>query len=274
MTASVRGVIAAAQFALLGGLLLVAGIVALRRLAGGPSFPLTEIMLAATGAAFAAACLVGRLVGLRWLGRSAPSWLDRAAAFVPLASCGLLIAGVLLPGTALAGGCLLVALLAVEETWSLSRLPWRRALGRDGVGSQFRDQSGLGLESASGVAKLTPDPLASASDETVDQQFTRRRAPDGEEVIEGFVRVRFAAGQRTAEAHIAFCPPLEHRPRVEFEAESGPAARIELGQVLPLGARLDVKLAQAAAQETAIVVRFTATAESKAVVGSATSRCA
>ena len=103
---------------------------------------------------------------------------------------------------------------------------------------------------------------------------TRRRSPEGEEVVEGLVRIRFAPGQRTAEAHVAFCPPLDRRPRVDFEAESGPEARIELGQVLPLGARFDVKLAQPARDETALMVRFVAVAESKAAGEAAAVRCA
>ncbi len=270
MTSSARHVIAAVQAGLIGGLVLVAGILAARRLAGGSSVPLSTAMLTVTGAAFAASCLIGRLIGLQLQRPAAPNWLSwlwQAARFVPLAACWLLVAGVLLQGTALAGGCVLVALLAVEETWCFARLPTRWALPRDGVGSQFRGHARVLTGHNEAATKLTPDPFTSApltaSDEALDQQWARRRTPNGEEVIEGLVRVRLGAGQRTAEAHIAFCPPLEQRPRVEFEAESGPPARIDVGQVLPVGARFDVKLAQASEQETAIVVRFAATAESR-----------
>jgi hypothetical protein len=267
MTPSVRHVTLAAQLALLGGLLLVSGIMAARRLVDGPTVPLSATWLAATGIAFAATCAAARLIGLPWPSLVGSRWRGQAARFVPLGACGLLVAGVLLPGTALAGGCLLVALLAVEETWCLARLPGGRALPRDGVGSRFRDLDGRGLAKVSEVTRSTPDPFASdrfasVDDETVDQQIARRRTPDGEETIEGFVRVHFGAGQRTAESHIAFCPPLERRPRVEFEAAAGPDARIELGQVLPLGIRLDLKLAQATAEPTAVVVHFAAVPES------------
>ena len=51
-------------------------------------------------------------------------------------------------------------------------------------------------------------------------------------------------------------------------------ARLELGQVLPLGARLDVKLARAASEETALVVRFVATADNNTAGEPAAMRCA
>ena len=118
-----------------------------------------------------------------------------------------------------------MVVLAVEETWSLARMPgawpsaWRRASDPTG------ETNSPGL----------------IEDESLDQQLVRRRGAEGEEVVVGQVRMRFAAGQRTAEGHVAFCPPFSRRPEVEFEATSGPAARIELGQVLPLGAQVRCK---------------------------------
>src|SRR5262245_21687280 len=89
VTPSVRHVIAATQVALLGGPLVVAGLLAVRRLVDGLSVPLSTAILAATGAAFAAACLAGRLLGPRSLQPAYPSWLWLAARIVPLAACGL-----------------------------------------------------------------------------------------------------------------------------------------------------------------------------------------
>ena len=73
---------------------------------------------------------------------------------------------------------------------------------------------------------------------------------------------------------MAFCPAFERTPTVEFEVISGPPVRLELGQVLPLGARWDVKLAQSAKQATAILLRFTATLKAATVAEKSPARCA
>jgi hypothetical protein len=135
------------------------------------------------------------------------------------------------------GACVLVLVLAVEETWCLTRLAWRER--RPAV-----------------MAKEDVSPLL--RDDGAEQHLTRRLGALGDETIAGEVRLRFAAGQRTAEAHVAFCPPLPRRPEVEFAVAAGPPARLEIGQLLPQGVRFDVKLAQAAAAPTSIVVRFEA----------------
>ena len=74
----------------------------------------------------------------------------------------------------------------------------------------------------------------------------------------GWLRLSFAAGQRTGSVHVAFCPPLRVTPEMEVEQIEGPEARIKTAQVLPYGARFDLKLAAAAEQPTTVLLQFTA----------------
>lgn len=77
----------------------------------------------------------------------------------------------------------------------------------------------------------------------VTQQLTRMQTADGADIINARVIVAFEPGQRAASIHVAFCPPFDVLPEVEFEQTDGPESRIKLGQLLPQGVRLDVKLA-------------------------------
>ena len=74
------------------------------------------------------------------------------------------------------------------------------------------------------------------------QRIERVQAVDGRDILAGTLSTRLAAGQVTAHVHVAFCPAFESVPRLDFRQAAGPAARIKLGQVLPHGARIDVKL--------------------------------
>jgi hypothetical protein len=93
--------------------------------------------------------------------------------------------------------------------------------------------------------------------------MSRRRAAGGTEEISGWLRVTFAAGQRTAAAHAAFCPPLGAMPDITFEQLDGPPARIKPGQVLPFGIRLDLKLSAAAEAPADVLLRFSARAKAE-----------
>jgi hypothetical protein len=99
--------------------------------------------------------------------------------------------------------------------------------------------------------------------EEVSQQFTRTAAADGAEEIAGWLRISFAAGQRTKNAHLAFCPPFARTPQLSVEQLDGPEARIKTAQVLPYGARLDLKLPPTGESSASIVLHFTARAEVK-----------
>jgi hypothetical protein len=87
------------------------------------------------------------------------------------------------------------------------------------------------------------------------QRLTRYRSAEGHDTLTGEVRCEFAAGERSSTIHIAFCPAFATLPSFDFEpiddsndspspgAPHSAEVRILLGQLLPQGARLDLKLA-------------------------------
>ena len=90
------------------------------------------------------------------------------------------------------------------------------------------------------------------------QQLTRSQAADGAEELFGWLRMAFAAGQRTGSIHVAFCPPFVATPELAVEQIDGPQVRIKTAQLLPYGVRLDLKLAAAAEEPTAVLLQFSA----------------
>ncbi len=100
------------------------------------------------------------------------------------------------------------------------------------------------------------------------QQLTRTRAADGSERLSGWLRAPFLAGQRTASVHVAFCPPFAAVPELSVEQVDGPPARVKTAQLLPQGARLDLKLASAAEEPHDVALEFSALASSeRATIG-------
>jgi hypothetical protein len=93
-------------------------------------------------------------------------------------------------------------------------------------------------------------------DEGLLQQLTRRRLDDGCEVLEGWLRVELTAGQRHAAAHVAICPPLAGQPVCYAEQSDGPDAQIKVAQVLPHGARLEVKLDRPQSEASHVDIEF------------------
>ncbi len=66
------------------------------------------------------------------------------------------------------------------------------------------------------------------------------------------------AGQRTGSLHVAFCPPFTATPELVVEQLEGPEARMKTAQLMPYGARLDLKLAAAAEEPTSVLLQFSA----------------
>jgi hypothetical protein len=102
------------------------------------------------------------------------------------------------------------------------------------------------------------DEIAAAEefDPGIVQQVTRLRHDDGQESVIGWCRVHFAAGQRQASSHLAFCPPLERVPVIELEQIDGPDARLKAGQTLAHGVRVELKLSQPTGEPSEVLYRF------------------
>ena len=95
--------------------------------------------------------------------------------------------------------------------------------------------------------------------ENLRQQIQRLVLGDGSTAVEGWIRVPLEPGQRTAWAHVAFCPPLPRTPRFEFTVGPEPRARVKIGQLLPYGVRFELKLVEAYDTEQFVELHFIAT---------------
>lgn len=236
--AVVRGARALARVSLVA--LTVA--VAARRIAGALSDPLDAPTLFLLGVLLAAAAAIAR-AGTNFTSsrnaRSRPRPLDI------LISALLLIAGAALslPGSSVIGLAALWLALLAEEVWSWATA-WRLHTTAE---STLKPPSRL-------IATKVVRP---GSKSQVIQTMTRRRS-EQQDVIEGTVRIEFAAGQRTEVAHLAFCPPLSCVPDFELEQTAGPLVRLKETQLFPYGVRIEARLNAESAHPESIVVRFAA----------------
>jgi hypothetical protein len=114
------------------------------------------------------------------------------------------------------------------------------------------------LDDESTDTPLALDDLDDEIDPTLVMAVQRNRQPDGGETIAGTLQAEFAAGQRTADLHLSFCPPLSGIPQVEAETIAGPPARVKVAQVLHGGLRLEVRLDSPASEPTQAVVQVLA----------------
>jgi hypothetical protein len=105
-----------------------------------------------------------------------------------------------------------------------------------------------------GSPAIGPDNLA-----TVVQQLSRSRTADGCETIRGSLVAEFAARERAAVLHVAFCPSFERLPTVESEIAEGPACEVKLAQILHQGARFEARLARASTRPQRVTIEFVAT---------------
>jgi hypothetical protein len=251
------------------GLLLVAAVaLAWRRLAGALQTPLSwqcllwiGILLAAAAAAAHAAWR--HSVQRRPLARRAvlPAGL--------ITSSLLAIGGALsIPGTPPLGLVLFWGTVAGEELVVWGPRVWRGrflAARRRGPGAS----TAAGDRNAVAEGPLGPKMIwGKAASADVVQQQIRSRAADGTEVLCGWLRVPLAAGQRSASVHVAFCPPFPRTPEVAVQQREGPAARIKAVQLLPHGARFDVRLAQPGESAGSVLLEFSAQSEPSGLASS------
>lgn len=249
-----RATLPALAWMLWGLLLGAAFLFVARRLAGAldTASPPAELLPTAFLVAVLAAG-TGRMLGRR--GPASSRLVVSLGATVALLALG---GAWTLPGTsaALLVAMWLVLLIGVADVW----VPWIPALNLAGTTPSARAELGQ-----SPLDRGTP-PID--EDGPIEQELTRHRADGGVEIVRGWLMVPLDVGQRTSNAHVAFCPPLPRVPRLELEQISGPSARIKVGQVLAYGARLDLKLNAPAESEEPIRVSFRAvcspsTAESR-----------
>ena len=249
------------------GLLAVTALLMLwRRLASALHTPLDSLSLSAVGIA---AVLVAGGARRLWQVTSPIDWVVAVLPSISLLACGVALS---LPGTSHAGLAVFWGLVVAEELWAWRNLVRPRA-NRKRPSTQpvpptepeppaeptTRAEPTLSPPVAGmPVAGMPVESFSQLPAEDVLQHLTRSRTAEGVEQLSGWLRMPFVAGQRTANIHVAFCPPFAKTPGLEVEQRDGPTARIKTAQVLPHGARLDLKLAQASETPVAVVLEFAA----------------
>jgi hypothetical protein len=100
-------------------------------------------------------------------------------------------------------------------------------------------------------------PVAQESNDST-QQLIYRSDARGRMNVEGWQRIAFAAGQRTATVHVAFCPAFARSPAVDAELSGDLGGSVQPTQVLPWGVRFEVKLDSPATGAVAMLLEFVA----------------
>ncbi len=242
---------------LVGLLWCAALLIGWRRLAGSITVALPLALLLCVGG-----LVVVVAAGVRLLrpyapagpGCSRPDWL------VPLLTTAAVLAtgaALSLPGTETRGLVAFWAMLLGEELWAWWRPTWPRPPGGRKARPLSRP-SGTGPDER---PSARPEPAALSDGlpgDDVLQQLTRSQAADGSDQLCGWLRAPFAAGQRTASVHVAFCPQFGKTPELSVEQLDGPDILRINQTVHAFGARLDLKLASAAEDALGVLLQFSA----------------
>ncbi len=205
--------------------------------------PLGPIELFAVGLGLAMATAAARLGA------------NRPAAFIlPTLALVILALAVSVPGSPAAGLVLLWLPLVGEEIWAWQ--PFRQLRRMPAAERTAPTSPDIGTSFIGPAAEDRSIDSAPAADVT--QQWVRTRTGDSREAIAGWLRVRLSPGQRTAVAHVAFCPPLEQSPEIRIQQQAGPPVEIKPAQTLPFGARFEMKLADPSPAAAEVLLQFTA----------------
>jgi len=231
-------------------------LVAFRRFSGGlqsapdaPALIAVGLLLAALAAAvhYGSQMLSGR--------RSSVYHLVQG--LLPL-GLAISIFSVCVPGSSPVGVLVVLGIIGTEELFWIAR-PFKR---------RVRSESRQSILPPT-VAPRPPKEQGPAVDDffsdfpsEVIRRIERTRGPVGEDICWGQVRSDFHAGQRTASIHLAFCPPFAVNPTLHFEQIEGPEASVKATQVLPYGARLEVRLARTESTPAETRIEFSAIVES------------
>lgn len=238
-----------------GSTLLVA-----RRLAGAFDSSLAVAALAVVGLLLALLAHAARVsIPAEWLVRQPLGWRALLSSVgVSLAAFGAM--GVSLPGTSPLGLVWLWCPLLFEgasvlrDAYSHVAAPTRAPL--------VTLMANALADRPRGRAASTTRPRSSQSRDSrpktePTQSLVRWMAGDSDS-LRGRVLVRLAVGRRTASAHVAFCPPFAETPTVRIKPGTRAGLDVSVGQVLPHGARFDVKLGASSTKEMSVPIEFNA----------------
>ena len=236
------------------GMLLLAfsGLVAFRRVWGGLQSAPEAPILVFVGLLLAALATATHYGTQSLLGKNSSKYY-LLQGLIPLS---LLISAfsICVPGSPLPGVLAIVAILVTEELFWIAR-PHREAT------PAISDRP-IPLQSPRSPTEGKQETVAVDFESDFPAEVLRRiertRGPGGEDICWGQVRTTFQAGQRTAPIHIVFCPPFAVIPTLHFEQVQGPDASVKATQILPYGARLEVRLARTESIPTDARIEFSA----------------
>jgi len=253
------------------GLFFCAALVlALRRISGALVHPLTIATLILTGLLWGISSLGIRTLWRHSSNRRASSRGNLIMDIVLGTSLMILAAALSLPGTSPWGLACFWLLIAAFEIWAWvsGTGQWLRRPRHEKTGpEQFRiDQAqsvAARIEPAATLPGAISDSLTAPiwPAKGVTQQLTRSTTARGGDVLCGALRLDLAAGQRTGNLHVAFCPPFAGTPEITAVQVDGPEARIKIAQLLPYGVRMDVKLLAPSDEPAGVLVQFSARRE-------------
>jgi len=191
-----------------------------RHLAGAltESLPLSGLI----ALAIAVALLVA---AIRFVERRETSGWHQLQLWLPCVLVVILTISVSVPGSSILGLASLWAIVLADVSFL--------AAGRTSSATQPRTSDNA--TAASSTESATID---------LRQHLTRGLDANGVDLLEGELHIPFADSQRAAQFDVAFCPPFDDVPEFDFEQVDGPEARIDVAQLLPHGARLELKLSQ------------------------------
>ncbi len=100
----------------------------------------------------------------------------------------------------------------------------------------------------------------SESDQSIVQWMTRRRLPDGGEVVEGAVRIDLDPAEKVGVAHLSFVPPLVCDPKAECHLLCDFGGRVRITAAKSYGLRIEARQSGELTLATTINVAFSAQA--------------
>ncbi|MCH8923331.1 MAG: hypothetical protein IIA67_09325, partial [Planctomycetes bacterium] len=251
-----RGLLAALSVLLV----LAAMLILWRRLAGQLQQPLPAGVLISCGLVIAALAMAIRLL---WM-QCRLSSLRLVILALPAAALLLIAASLSLPQHGPGTLAAFWAIVALEEAASIG-LFYRPAFvpaGRKAPSprSEQDDKEDHAEDQPERHVRFDPPqqpaPHFPAAD--VYQQTTRGKDAQGSDVMSGYARADFAAGQRFAAVHLAFCPPFAREPSIAVHQADGPPVRIKPTQQAAFGTRLELKLDAIPSEAPSVVSEFVA----------------
>lgn len=242
-------------------------VLALRRVSGALVHPLSIAILIPAGF-FAAISAFGiRMLWRHSTQRIAPSRGDLIMDVLLGTSLPIFAAALSLPGTSAWGLAFFWLLIAAYEIWAWAPRAghwFRRPRHEKTDPKQFRIDPAQSVAARIEPAGALPGAISNSLTapilpaKGVTQQLTRSTTAQGGDLLCGALRLDLAAGQRTGNLHVAFCPPFADTPEITAVQADGPEARIKIAQLLPYGIRMDVKLLTPSDERAGVLVQFSA----------------